>query len=149
MASAGAASLEAFAQAVSGGHGPRFNLSRHAVRVQDEAKYARRARPLVFKGDRALGSFDCIAAPCAEACPTHQNIPDYLWLVAHGRPGEAMDIILRTNPQPGITGSVCDHKCTERCVRNFYDSPLAIREVKRFAFENAGPGRPSAPPAWA
>ena len=47
-------------------------------------------------------------------------------------------MILRTNPQPGITGSVCDHPCTERCVRNFYDAPLAIREIKRFAFEYGG-----------
>ena len=66
--------------------------------------------------------------------------------MAHGRPGEAMDVILRTNPQPGITGSVCDHQCTERCVRNFYDSPLAIREIKRFAFEHAGARPPSAAP---
>jgi putative selenate reductase len=142
MTSTGATSLEAFALAVSGGHGARFNLARHAIRAASDDAYTRRARPLVFKGDRPLGSFDCIAAPCAEACPTHQNIPDYMWLVAHGRPGEAMDVILRTNPQPGITGSVCDHTCTERCVRNFYDSPLAIREIKRFAFENATPAAP-------
>ncbi|HLO66231.1 MAG TPA: putative selenate reductase subunit YgfK [Holophaga sp.] len=147
MASTGATDLESFAQAVSGGHGPRFNLARHAIRAVEDEAYTRRARPLVFKGDRALGSFDCIAAPCQEACPTHQNIPDYMWLVAHGRPGEAMDVILRTNPQPGITGSVCDHVCTERCVRNFYDSPLAIREIKRFAFENASPEPPKAGPA--
>ena len=46
------------------------------------------------------------------------------------------EVILRTNPQPGVTGSICDHPCTERCVRNFYDAPLAIREIKRFAFEH-------------
>jgi putative selenate reductase len=147
MTSTGAASLSAFAQAVSGGHGARFNLARHAIRAVGDDTYTRRARPLVFKGDRALESFDCIAAPCSEACPTHQNIPDYMWLVAHGRTGDAMDVILRTNPQPGITGSVCDHKCTERCVRNFYDSPLAIREIKRFAFESAKPAPPVAGPA--
>jgi putative selenate reductase len=139
MAKVGADSLEAFVQAASGGHGARFNLARHAVTVVGDEAYARRARPLVFKGDRPLGRFDCIAAPCTEGCPSHQNIPDYLWLVAHGKPREAMEVILRTNPLPGITGSVCDHPCTERCVRNFYDAPLAIREIKRFAFEHGGP----------
>ena len=138
MDEAGADSLDAFVQASSGGHGARFNLARHAVKVLGDDAYTRRIRPLDFKGDRPLGQFDCINAPCVDACPTHQNIPDYLWLVAHGKPAEAMEVILRTNPQPAITGSVCDHPCTERCVRNFYDAPLAIREIKRFAFESAG-----------
>ena len=138
MDEAGADSLDAFIQASSGGHGARFNLARHAVKVLGDDSYVRRIRPLDFKGDRPLGYFDCINAPCVDACPTNQNIPDYLWLVAHGKPEEAMEVILRTNPQPGITGSVCDHPCTDRCVRNFYDAPLAIREIKRFAFESAG-----------
>jgi putative selenate reductase len=135
MGRAGAESLEAFAHAKSGGRGARFNLTRHAERVAGDGRYARRERPLVFKGRRALEHFDCIAAPCQEACPVHQNIPDYLWLVARGKPSQALEVILRANPQPGMTGNVCDHPCTERCVRNFYDAPLAIREVKRFAFE--------------
>ncbi len=139
MSEVGADSLDAFIQLRSGGHGARFNLASYAVTVVGDEAYLGRPRPLDFKGDKPLGHFDCIAAPCVDACPTNQNIPDYLWLVAHGKPAEAMEVILRTNPQPGITGSVCDHPCTERCVRNFYDAPLAIREIKRFAFENAGP----------
>ncbi len=133
-----AADLDAYVRAASGGHGARFNLARHAVKVVGDDAYARRPRPLRFKGPRALGPFDCIFAPCVDSCPTNQNIPDYLWLVAHGRPREAMEVILRTNPQPGITGSVCDHPCTGTCVRMFYDAPLAIREIKRFAFEQGG-----------
>ena len=139
MDDAGADNLDAFILARSGGHGARFNLARHGVTAVGDDAYQHRPRPLAFKSDRPLGHFDCIAAPCMDGCPTHQNIPDYLWLVAHGKPTEAMEVILRTNPQPGITGSVCDHPCTEKCVRNFYDAPLAIREIKRFAFEHAGP----------
>ncbi len=136
MARAGARDLTAYVEAASGEGGAAAHLARHAGQVAGAPRYARRERPLVFKGGRQLGPFDCIAAPCQDACPAHQNIPDYLWLVAHGRPSQAMDVILRTNPQPGVTGSICEHPCTERCVRNFYDAPLAIREVKRFAFEH-------------
>jgi len=139
MDEVGATDLDTYIRARSGGHGARFNLARHAVKAVGDETYFRSVRPLDFKGKRPLGHFDCIAAPCMDGCPTNQNIPDYLWLVAHGKPAEAMEVILRTNPQPGITGSVCDHPCTEKCVRNFYDAPLAIREIKRFAFENAGP----------
>jgi putative selenate reductase len=142
MDQAGADSLDGFILATSGGHGARFNLARHGVKAVGDDTYFHRPRPLDFKSDRPLGHFDCIAAPCMDGCPTHQNIPDYMWLVAHGKPAEAMEVILRTNPQPGITGSVCDHPCTEKCVRNFYDAPLAIREIKRFAFEHAGPRAP-------
>ena len=133
---AGASDLAGYQHAAAGGKGPRQALAAHAAAADDEGRYARRERPLVFKGARPLLTFDCIAAPCVEACPAHQNIPDYLWEVAQGRPSASLDVILRTNPQPGITGSICEHPCTERCVRNFYDAPLAIREVKRFAFEH-------------
>lgn len=147
MDQAGAGSLEAFIEAQSGGRGARFNLARHVAVATADRRYARRERPLVFKGERRLGPFDCVAAPCQDACPAHQNIPDYLWLVAHGKPSEAMDVILRTNALPGVTGSICDHPCTERCVRNFYDAPLAIREVKRFASEHGQAAPVEARPA--
>ncbi len=138
MRRTGAQNLEGFIKAASGGLGARASLARHAAEASRDKRFARRPKPLTFKGPRPLGSFDCVAAPCQEACPVHQNIPDYLWLVAQGRPAKALDVILCTNPQPGVTGSVCEHPCTERCVRNFYDAPLAIREVKRFAFEQGG-----------
>jgi putative selenate reductase len=141
MSAAGARSLGEFVEATSKGKGRRWNLERHVERVVGEKRYARRDRLLVFKGERPLGPFDCIAAPCQDACPAHQNVPDYLWLVAQGRSDEAIAVIRRTNALPGVTGSICDHPCTERCVRNFYDAPLGIREVKRFAFEN-GISRP-------
>lgn len=136
MDRAGAEDLDSFITATSAGKGARHNLAEHADRVASDPRYVRRERPLVFKDSRVLGAFDCIAPPCLEACPTHQNIPDYLWHVAHGEPSKALDVILRTNPQPGVTGCVCDRPCIDRCVRIFYDAPLAIREIKRFATEH-------------
>lgn len=148
MERSGANDLPAFVDATSGGRGARDNLARHATRAAADERYAHREQSLPFKGPRPLGRFDCIAAPCQEACPVHQEIPGYLRQVAHGSPDEALEVILRTNPLPGTTGCVCDHPCTERCVRTFQDAPLAIREVKRFAFER-GKARASPPPAAA
>ena len=91
-----------------------------------------------IKTDRELSFFDCIAAPCAHTCPTHQDIPGYLRSTASGDFGKAFDIILKTNPFPSVTGMVCDQKCRLKCTRINYDSPLLIREIKRFVSEQAG-----------
>ncbi|MBI5837988.1 MAG: putative selenate reductase subunit YgfK [Candidatus Eisenbacteria bacterium] len=125
------------------GTGARERLARHAAHVAGEPRYARRERPMATKRSRELGAFDCVAAPCMEACPAHQNVPDYMFLVARGRRAEALDVILRTNPLPTVTGSICDQPCIDACVRNHYDAPLAIREVKRFAAEAAPASTPA------
>ena len=140
----GAESLAEYVGGAAGGRGSRAVLAEHAARVLTETRYAPTPRPRSFKGARALERFDCITAPCLEDCPVHQNVPDYLWAVAHGRPTLALEVIERTNPVPGVTGRVCDHPCTDRCVRTLYDDPLAIREIKRYAVEH---GRPAAPVA--
>ncbi|MCC7542710.1 MAG: FAD-dependent oxidoreductase, partial [Deltaproteobacteria bacterium] len=122
----------------------RSSLARHAADVETEARYGRRERPIEAKGARPLGAFDCIAAPCVEACPAHQEIPAYLTAVAAGDPASALSIIARTNAMPAVTGRACDHPCVDRCVRSHYDAPIAIREIKRFAVESCAP-RPPVP----
>lgn len=118
----------------------RENLAIHAKQVLEDRKLRRRIKPLATKGTRELKAFDCIAAPCQEACPTHQDIPTYLRLVAEQRPSDALDVILHTNAMPAVTGRVCDHPCVERCVRNHYDAPIAIRAIKRHAVSESTAG---------
>ncbi len=79
-----------------------------------------------------MGIFDCISAPCVENCATGQEIPEYLYFAAKGSFHKAFETVLRTNPFPSVTGMVCDHLCQTRCTRINYDSPVLIREVKRF-----------------
>jgi putative selenate reductase len=88
------------------------------------------------KVESGLASFDCIAAPCSEQCAVCQDVPEYAWLIAQGDYDHALEVILRRNPLPGITGYVCTHLCQTRCTRNNYDQPVAIRALKRFAFEH-------------
>ncbi|NQT62685.1 MAG: FAD-dependent oxidoreductase, partial [Candidatus Marinimicrobia bacterium] len=88
-----------------------------------------------IKTKRHLGAFDCISAPCVDACAADQNIPEYLYHTSQGDFGKAFEAIQDTNPLPGVTGHVCDHLCQLKCTRNNYDSPLLIREIKRFVTE--------------
>ena len=86
-----------------------------------------------IKLDSELGLFDCVTAPCIQACPIHQDIPSYIEAVGNGDHDGALKIILRNNPLPNITGYICDHQCMEKCVRWDYDNPLSIRALKRAA----------------
>ena len=90
-----------------------------------------------IKTNRPLGNFDCIHAPCTDTCPTNQDIPDYLYYTAQGDFKRAYEVIVRTNPFPSVTGMICDHACQLKCIRINYDSPLLIREVKRFIAQNS------------
>jgi putative selenate reductase len=89
-----------------------------------------------IKTERKLGAFDCIEAPCIGSCSIRQDIPEYMHQIAEGNIDGAYEVILKTNPIPGITGHVCDHLCQQKCTRNNYDETLKIREIKRFASEN-------------
>ncbi len=97
------------------------------------------------KVESGLELFDCIAAPCVEQCAVGQEVPEYAWLIAQGEYDRALEVILHRNPLPGVTGYVCTHLCQTRCTRNNYDQPVAIRALKRFAFERGQAPRSRGP----
>ncbi len=78
---------------------------------------------------------DCYVAPCIEACPIHQNIPDYIYLVGQGRYADALEVIYETNALPNLTGYICDHQCQYHCTRLDYEGTVQIREMKKIAVE--------------
>ena len=73
---------------------------------------------------------DCFAAPCVEACPVGQKVPEYIRLKAEGASTEALSLILADNPLPFITGTLCDHVCQDACCRSDYEGSVEIRAVK-------------------
>jgi len=87
------------------------------------------------KNGKPLPIFNCFTAPCRERCPIHQDVPTYIRLIDQNRPEKALQSIFAQNPLPHITGHICDHQCTTRCVRRFYDEPVKIRDLKRVAAE--------------
>jgi NADPH-dependent glutamate synthase beta subunit-like oxidoreductase len=130
MAARGAASLDELAR------DRLTNLERAAAEALTNPRYQkgyhRYGLPKVESG---LGLFDCITAPCVEACPAHQDVPAYVYLIARREYDRALQVILAHNPLPAVTGYVCTHLCQTRCTRNDYDEPVAIRALKRFAAE--------------
>jgi putative selenate reductase len=119
------------------------NLNRYANRVAENPAYHKNGfRDPSIKTERPLGFFDCIHPPCVDTCPTHQDIPEYMYHVSKGDPGAALETIFRTNPFPSVTGMVCDHLCQGKCTRINYDESLRIREIKRFAALTPPPSPP-------
>jgi len=114
-----------------------MNLNRYADRVTGESAYKKKIlTDRDIKTQRPLGYFDCIHAPCVDACPTNQKIPGYMFAVSRNDLVAAFETIFETNPFPSVTGMVCDHLCQLKCTRINYDGALHIREIKRFVAEN-------------
>lgn len=90
------------------------------------------------KVPRSLGVLDCDLAPCTVGCPIGQDVPGYAQAVARGEYREALEIIMDTNPLPGITGTICHHPCMAHCTRLDHEEPVRIRELKLRAFREAG-----------
>ncbi len=86
-------------------------------------------------------------SPCRLACPLGVNAQAYLALTAAGRFEEALAVVRRDNPLPGVCGRICSHPCEEACRRNELDEPLAIRDIKRFLFDYEAEQGPAALPA--
>ncbi|HKJ84699.1 MAG TPA: putative selenate reductase subunit YgfK, partial [Spirochaetia bacterium] len=86
--------------------------------------------------DGELPATDCYRAPCVEACPIDQHVPEYIRLVGEGRHAQALRLIYERNALPSITGHICDHQCQHACTRHDYEGCLSIRELKKIAVEN-------------
>ena len=71
--------------------------------------------------------------PCQVACPAGINGQDFLYLIAQGKFGEALEEIRMATPFAGVLGRVCTHPCEAECERGNVEESLAIRSLHRFA----------------
>ncbi|MBM3734768.1 MAG: 4Fe-4S dicluster domain-containing protein [Acidobacteria bacterium] len=88
---------------------------------------------------------------CQAACPVHTDARGYVRAIAEGRFEEAYLIARGPNPFASICGRICGAPCEAACRRGkvprvdddgrfvAVDRPIAIRALKRFACEQAGP----------
>lgn len=106
--------------------------------VEAKAMYRKPVKPLPERHvDKKLPLFDCFNAPCRNGCPIEQDIPAYLQAMVDGDAKKALEIILERNPLPFITGTICPHHCGDKCMRNYYENTLHIRETKLAAASQA------------
>jgi len=88
---------------------------------------------------------------CQRACPVHTDARGYVRAIAEGRFEEAYLIARGPNPFASICGRICGAPCEAACRRGrvprvdedgrfvAHDRPIAIRALKRFVCEIAGP----------
>jgi len=87
--------------------------------------------PQAIPGAFAIDKGD--KAPCRLACPGGLNVQGYVNMVKTGRYKEALEIIMKDLPLPGVLGRICPHGCEDACRRCEVDEPIAIRDLKRLA----------------
>lgn len=71
-------------------------------------------------------------APCVIGCPAGVDVQGYVSLISEGKFQESIDLIRDKNPLPYLCGRICTAQCALNCNREFFDDPVAIRELKRF-----------------
>ena len=75
-------------------------------------------------------------APCRQKCPAGVDAARYVRLIAEGKYAEALAVIRERIPFPSGCGLICAHPCESECTRGQIDEPIAIRILKRFAWEH-------------
>lgn len=100
-------------------------------RATSGAENTKSVKPLPSrKIDKKVPLLDCFIAPCKAGCPIHQDITAYVGLAGQGKYEDALRVIIDKNPLPAITGTICPHRCMDKCVRNFYEQSVLIRDTK-------------------
>lgn len=83
---------------------------------------------------------------CWATCPMHVRAHGYIALIAQRKFKEALNLVRRDNPLPGVLGRICHHPCEEACERRRVDEPLAIAYLKRFIADYELKTNPAMPP---
>jgi 2-oxoacid:acceptor oxidoreductase delta subunit (pyruvate/2-ketoisovalerate family) len=105
---------------------PRISVSRGST-LQNRTGSWKYIRPQYRDG----------VAPCNHACPAGVDVEGYMNLLREGRLDEALDLLLRENPMPAITGRVCHHPCEAGCNRRDFDEAVAVHSVERALGDHA------------
>lgn len=77
-----------------------------------------------------------LLVPCRAACPAHTDVPRYIRFVKQGDFDAATAVIREKVPFPTALGYVCNHECEMNCRRGEVNSPMSIRNIKRYASEH-------------
>jgi NADPH-dependent glutamate synthase beta subunit-like oxidoreductase len=70
-------------------------------------------------------------SPCVESCPAGNPVEELMSFAGAGEAREALRVLKKENPFPGVCGRVCPHPCCASCNRREFDEPLSINIVER------------------
>ena len=87
--------------------------------------------------DKEAGFYSSKTSPCIEACPGFVNIPRYIDYIKDGHADQAASTVLCHYPLVGSCGRVCVRSCEAACKRAQVDQAVSIRNLKRFAADQA------------
>jgi len=91
-----------------------------------------------------------IEARCKSSCPAGVDVPRYIRHISQGEYAEAIKVNREVNPLPGVCGRVCFAPCEEGCRQTKQGEAIAIRMLKRAAYDLGGkqlpPEKVEAPP---
>ena len=87
----------------------------------------------------AARCLNCKIPRCKEACPIHNDIPDFIKAIKEERLEDAYDIIRKKSVMPEICGTVCPHEdqCEGHCVMGIRFESVAIGALERFVAKYA------------
>jgi len=110
----------------------------------EDVRKARRMALELLLSDHA-GECD---APCAARCPAGLDIPGFMYGIAAGDTGRAMEVIARRLALAGSLGRVCPRLCEKDCRRCDLDQGLTIGALHRYVadLDLDGP-KPFLPPS--
>jgi formate dehydrogenase major subunit len=94
----------------------------------DRVREARRTGLELLLSDH---NADC-KPPCHKECPAHADVQGYVGAIGNRDYAKSLEILRKKIPLPGSLGRVCPHPCEEDCRRQRVESPISIRNLKRF-----------------
>jgi indolepyruvate ferredoxin oxidoreductase alpha subunit len=115
--------------------GPSVIVARRLCSILDQRekrKAGEKVLPYVVDTEK------CVAGgppACQATCPLHIDIRGYITLIKEGKFDEALELIKKTLPFPGIIGRICTRPCEGKCVRREVEEAVAINALKRAATE--------------
>lgn len=112
--------------------GIALNFQKRFLRSK-ESPEAELLKPIPYKPEPP----ERLPVRCGESCPAGIDISRYVRLIGEGRPADSLAVIKQAMPFPGILGRVCFAPCEVSCRQAKQEEPIAIRMLKRFAYDHA------------
>jgi len=76
-------------------------------------------------------------APCVQACPAHNNIPEAMWLIEQGSFIEAAELYRQTSSLPEVCGRVCPQEqlCQGSCAHKVPNEAVMTGPLEAFVVD--------------